>query len=242
MKALTPTSIARYQKLLKNIVDIPLFEIFLDIGEELVELHPEEPYMHYLVEMIQEKSALNSIEELNMKLRQVQDFYNDAVATYEKTDMFEADDEALVFLEEAVASLMQMQELEKNYIILLHATSGASDTVAEEYGFLDEMYKMEEVALKKYLKEEVFAGVEGLYVNFLSLYDMHNVLLHKEEYDEHDLYASAILLVLNLSMFNMVRKERFVLEQERAKVKIGRNDPCPCGSGKKYKKCCGMNT
>ena len=25
------------------------------------------------------------------------------------------------------------------------------------------------------------------------------------------------------------------------KKKIGRNDPCPCGSGKKYKKCCGMN-
>jgi uncharacterized protein len=24
-------------------------------------------------------------------------------------------------------------------------------------------------------------------------------------------------------------------------AKIGRNDPCPCGSGKKYKKCCGLN-
>ncbi len=24
-------------------------------------------------------------------------------------------------------------------------------------------------------------------------------------------------------------------------TKVGRNDPCPCGSGKKYKKCCGMN-
>jgi hypothetical protein len=23
------------------------------------------------------------------------------------------------------------------------------------------------------------------------------------------------------------------------KIKIGRNEPCPCGSGKKYKKCCG---
>jgi uncharacterized protein YecA (UPF0149 family) len=22
---------------------------------------------------------------------------------------------------------------------------------------------------------------------------------------------------------------------------VGRNDPCPCGSGKKYKKCCGSN-
>ena len=25
----------------------------------------------------------------------------------------------------------------------------------------------------------------------------------------------------------------------RDKPKVGRNDPCPCGSGKKYKKCCG---
>ena len=24
----------------------------------------------------------------------------------------------------------------------------------------------------------------------------------------------------------------------RIEEKIGRNDPCPCGSGKKYKKCC----
>ena len=25
----------------------------------------------------------------------------------------------------------------------------------------------------------------------------------------------------------------------RGGQKVGRNDPCPCGSGKKYKKCCG---
>ena len=25
----------------------------------------------------------------------------------------------------------------------------------------------------------------------------------------------------------------------RGAAKVGRNDPCPCGSGKKYKKCCG---
>jgi len=24
-----------------------------------------------------------------------------------------------------------------------------------------------------------------------------------------------------------------------AKKTVGRNEPCPCGSGKKYKKCCG---
>ena len=26
-----------------------------------------------------------------------------------------------------------------------------------------------------------------------------------------------------------------------ASIKIGRNEPCPCGSGKKYKKCCGSS-
>lgn len=26
-----------------------------------------------------------------------------------------------------------------------------------------------------------------------------------------------------------------------SRKKVGRNDPCPCGSGKKYKKCCGLN-
>ena len=29
---------------------------------------------------------------------------------------------------------------------------------------------------------------------------------------------------------------------KREQPKVGRNDPCPCGSGKKYKKCCGQNS
>ena len=34
-----------------------------------------------------------------------------------------------------------------------------------------------------------------------------------------------------------VKVKQIKLEQP----KVGRNDPCPCGSGKKYKKCCGKN-
>ena len=33
------------------------------------------------------------------------------------------------------------------------------------------------------------------------------------------------------------KKKPFV----RKTKKIGRNDPCPCGSGKKYKNCCGKD-
>ena len=33
-----------------------------------------------------------------------------------------------------------------------------------------------------------------------------------------------------------------VTRLERSTPKVGRNDPCPCGSGKKYKRCCLGNT
>jgi hypothetical protein len=36
-----------------------------------------------------------------------------------------------------------------------------------------------------------------------------------------------------------IRKEHNRSKQVINDNKIGRNDPCPCGSGKKYKKCCG---
>lgn len=41
------------------------------------------------------------------------------------------------------------------------------------------------------------------------------------------------------------RKELYMEQKKSGTVvkgpKIGRNDPCPCGSGKKYKHCCGRN-
>ena len=35
--------------------------------------------------------------------------------------------------------------------------------------------------------------------------------------------------------------ERKIKTIKHEEPKVGRNDPCPCGSGKKYKKCCGKN-
>ncbi|MGN0709815.1 MAG: SEC-C metal-binding domain-containing protein, partial [Anaerovoracaceae bacterium] len=41
-------------------------------------------------------------------------------------------------------------------------------------------------------------------------------------------------------------REELTKEYKKSKIyhapkKVGRNDPCPCGSGKKYKNCCGKN-
>ena len=45
-------------------------------------------------------------------------------------------------------------------------------------------------------------------------------------------------------IFDKEKKHELYLEQKKSGTivkgpKIGRNDPCPCGSGKKYKRCCG---
>jgi preprotein translocase subunit SecA len=36
-----------------------------------------------------------------------------------------------------------------------------------------------------------------------------------------------------------MRGEIATQKKASSEKKVGRNDPCPCGSGKKYKKCCG---
>ncbi len=46
------------------------------------------------------------------------------------------------------------------------------------------------------------------------------------------------------NIFDEEKRKEIKKDYNRSKIvvkgeKVGRNDPCPCGSGKKYKKCCG---
>lgn len=53
-------------------------------------------------------------------------------------------------------------------------------------------------------------------------------------------YSSAVeWMMKNSSKKDLARMLKEPNEPYVRGVKIGRNDPCPCGSGKKYKKCCG---
>ena len=56
--------------------------------------------------------------------------------------------------------------------------------------------------------------------------NLHNNIPHYSLYG----YSPNELLEMQL--------ENSSIKEERKKSKIGRNDPCPCGSGKKYKNCC----
>lgn len=56
-------------------------------------------------------------------------------------------------------------------------------------------------------------------------------ICHKESNIKH-LQCDKNTAICTIEEGNIIKKESFSL-------KIGRNDLCLCGSGKKYKKCCG---
>lgn len=63
---------------------------------------------------------------------------------------------------------------------------------------------------------------------------------YKSEYLNHTIYSSATVLFCSNAfsqVFDIISEPK--LETPAITQKVGRNEPCPCGSGKKYKNCCG---
>ena len=63
---------------------------------------------------------------------------------------------------------------------------------------------------------------------------------YKSEYLNHTLYSSATVLFCSNAfsqVFDIISEPK--PETATPTQKVGRNEPCPCGSGKKYKNCCG---
>ena len=77
-------------------------------------------------------------------------------------------------------------------------------------------------------------------------YTLDELLEHyKSRYLENKIFSSTTVLYKSKAF----SKTLGIIEEDMEKPslegvdlsKIGRNDPCPCGSGKKFKKCCGAN-
>lgn len=83
------------------------------------------------------------------------------------------------------------------------------------------------------------AALAGI-TQLASFADGRNTLSREEE-DRWDREAPDLIPI----WVQLLHEWRLENDQHRPATvtsgKTGRNDPCPCGSGKKYKKCCGMN-
>lgn len=115
--------------------------------------------------------------------------------------------------------------------------------------------RLDELAAKFGMEPAVFTGfLDGINTSLTEELDLDSLEADSQlslEIDFEKLYwnmheAKADWLY-NLEQWDgILSKEKrdeitreFRLSKMAVSNKVGRNDPCPCGSGKKYKKCCG---
>jgi curved DNA-binding protein CbpA len=114
--------------------------------------------------------------------------------------------------------------------------------------FEDDEYELEIVAIEYIIldnKNIYDPQLRRLKAEFPELYALHssffNEVLRTRDPDKMLYHRSKKLNRLKRKAGIYDEEPEYAPEQpiRRAQPKIGRNDPCPCGSGKKYKKCCG---
>lgn len=116
-----------------------------------------------------------------------------------------------------------INELAKEYNSTIEFIMGFIDGINDS---LNNQYDLE--AVEADTKLELDINLETLYYNMLDA---------KAEY----LYT----LPQWEGIFSEEKREEIQKQYKESKIvrnldKVGRNDACPCGSGKKYKKCCGQ--
>ena len=98
------------------------------------------------------------------------------------------------------------------------------------------------------IPDTVIKKVASKYPNFMEIvnktldkkYTLEELIKeYKSEYLKNRLYSSATVLYCSKAFSDVFDVISAPKEEPKTTQKVGRNDPCPCGSGKKYKNCCG---
>lgn len=115
-----------------------------------------------------------------------------------------------------------VKELADKYAVSVHLMTGFLDGINESLKEPNPIETMDEdtVVNLDYDKEKLYYNMVEAKADWLYELEQWNELLDEET------------------------RKRLYKEQKRSGTvvkgkKIGRNEPCPCGSGKKYKQCCG---
>lgn len=136
-------------------------------------------------------------------------------------------------------------EAEKN--VYESILSNKESVISGKISDLAEQYNMELVSYAGFLD-----GINTSLINPIELEDIEEDVEIKLEIDFEKLYFNMLNAkapwLYELPQWEDIlddeKRKEITKEYRRSKTvikgeKIGRNDPCPCGSGKKYKKCCG---
>jgi uncharacterized protein YecA (UPF0149 family) len=109
----------------------------------------------------------------------------------------------------------------------------------KEFSYSPRLEKMDEVMGESIQKDQE-AKVENSYP--LKYYDFLSHFNINFETDESVEVTETYFPITEQSLFGSEEQNPSFTQKRFGGKKIGRNDLCPCGSGKKFKKCCGSLT
>ena len=148
----------------------------------------------------------------------------------------------------------QLQQFWTNYFLIEkniyeQLLSNPDEVVKGTVKELAEKYKVDVMTMVGFLD-----GINDSLVIPNPIEEMEEDTVVTLAYDKELLYKNMVDAkadwLYNLPMWDEIfteeQKKTLYMEQKKSGTvikgkKIGRNDPCPCGSGKKYKYCCGKN-
>ncbi len=218
IEPLTPTAVKSYNKLLKKIVNKPALELFFEVGIELIEVEPDKHLINRIVQDLADRKNLD-INDLNLYLRQINEFYNASIASYDLVDTQDPVETDLAKLEKIVHALMQLESVEKNREIMISICDNAIEIIAKEYGFWEELNSI--VVYDELMAHiaSVFGEMTALNTGFFSFMDISQML--KKGATEDEFYAFSMLMTIVLASYNEVRKYRYEFMQEEESPSLG---------------------
>jgi preprotein translocase subunit SecA len=89
-------------------------------------------------------------------------------------------------------------------------------------------------------KREAFDMFQDMMVDIRRDIVRHIFHMNLERFDQHEIERRRERELEELNLVSAESSDEAAQPTVREEPKIGRNDPCPCGSGKKYKKCHGQ--
>ncbi len=89
-------------------------------------------------------------------------------------------------------------------------------------------------------KKEAFAMLQDMMSSIRADTVHHIFHLNLERFNQYELEEKRKKELALLNFIGGDESSENKSSIQRTEEKVGRNDPCPCGSGKKYKKCCGL--
>ena len=236
--------IKNFEKLLKKLSGDKI-KVFDEIIEMIISLLRGEVSANHneLIKRVTKNIQFNSIESVQEFLSSYFNLQNAIIKEFESFSEIKSSKEFDKETDRFTKTILQTISKKELHVVLPEAMIKIYGTVLDTYNI--DFSEDTEKTTKSI--EDTF-GDKDLAVLFFSTSAIIGFLKEDNSMGFDEIVKLSSPFFIFCATMNDIRKQKYLKSQEHKKqygepantlnYNVGRNDPCPCGSGKKYKKCC----